>query len=312
MKKIVLLAVAIALCACAPFTLALRSRAAGMVPGEIVVGGQTRTYRLYVPASVSPDKPAPLVLAFHGGGAQGASMEGLAHFNELADREGFLVAYPDGLYREWNDGRDRPFLRRLRGEIDDVAFVNALLDTIDRQYSLDAARIFATGISNGGIFSHYLGAKLSTRIAAIAPVAGGIGEPFVEQGFQPEQPVSVLMINGTADPLVPYYGGGVVQGVDGNIVDTDRAVQMWVQTDGAQSTAQIGTLPDTDPADGCTVRWSTWSGGRNGTEVTLYTVEGGGHTWAGRAAVPAARYHRLGGSRFRRDQYHLAILQPAS
>jgi polyhydroxybutyrate depolymerase len=88
-----------------------------------------------------------------------------------------------------------------------------------------------------------------------------------------------LTINGTDDPLVPYHGGDVAGG-SGRLNDTDRAVRMWVQADGADSSPRTGSLPDTDPTDGCTVQWSTWSGGRGGTEVALYRVEGG-HTWPG-------------------------------
>jgi polyhydroxybutyrate depolymerase len=158
--------------------------------------------------------------------------------------------------------------------------MSALIDAVARDYPIDPKRVFATGISNGGIFSHYLAANLSLRIAAIAPVAGGIADNFASK-FQPELPVSVLMLHGTSDPLVPYHGGDVAYGGRGKIIDTDRAVRLWVERDGCLPTPLTDSLPDTGSKGACPIRWSTWGRGRGGTEVTLYTLEGGGHTWPG-------------------------------
>lgn len=249
------------------------------VDGSIEVGGLTRTYRVHVPPALPQDKPAPIVIVFHGGGGAGQGMDALSGFNALSDREGFLVAYPDGLYRNWNDGRDASVSRAHREKVDDLAFVAAMIDAIGKDHPIDPRRIFATGISNGGIFSHYLAANLSTRIAAIAPVAGGIADPFHER-FRPEQPVSVLILQGTEDPLVPYHGGDIAKG-RGKIVDTDEAVRKWVERDACAKEPATDEIPDKDPKDGCRAKRATWSKGRDGTEVTLVTIEGGGHTWPG-------------------------------
>jgi polyhydroxybutyrate depolymerase len=249
-------------------------------PRTLAAGGRTRVYRLYVPRSLPRDKPVALVLAFHGGEGEGATLEPFLRFDDLADREGFLVAYPDAVGKHWNDGRENSHFESYRDKVDDVAFVSALLDAIAKDYRIDPARVYATGISNGGIFSHYLAARLSTRIAAIAPVAGGIAEPF-RASFHPERQVSVLMMNGTEDPLVPYHGGGVRRGTNGRVLDTEEAARIWAAADGCAKAARVETLPDSDPHDACRVRRSLWTGGRDGTEVVLYTFEGGGHTWPG-------------------------------
>ncbi len=252
------------------------------VRGSIEVGGLRRTYGVHVPASLRGNEPAALVLVFHGGGGDGAGVEHLTHFSEPADREGFLVVYPDGFAKNWNDGRDASVSKAHRDNIDDVGFISALIGSLTQQYRVDPKRVFATGISNGGIFSHYLAAHLCQRIAAIAPVAGGIAEEF-RGAFKPSSPVSVLILQGTGDPLVLYHGGGILRGKRGRIIDTDQAVKLWVKTDGCGPQPRTGALPDSDPNDGCLVRWSTWGNGRDGTEVTLYTIEGGGHTWPGGA-----------------------------
>ena len=111
-------------------------------------------------------------------------------------------------------------------------------------------------VSNGGIFSHYLGARLSARVAAIAPVAGGIAEPLRES-FKPEHPVSVLMINGTEDPLVPFYGGGVAGGNHGRVIQTEAAARLWAGADGC-----VRSGKEKLPAGAVTLRYEfTYDGG---------------------------------------------------
>jgi len=271
-NKLAILALCAAVCAVIPmYALAVQLfRAVPSHVQTVLVGDARRTFRIYLPKDLP--EHAPLVLAFHGGGSDGAGMERLTKFDKLADREGFIVAYPNGVDKHWNDGRNM-------SQADDVAFVSAMIDRINDLHSVDAKRVFATGISNGGIFSHYLALKLFDRIAAIAPDAGGIAEG-IEAGFTPKNPVSVFMINGTADPLVPYHGGAVARN-NGHVIDTRDAADLWIKADGCQTNPAKGALTHKNTKDGCSVRWSRWSNGQTGTEVLLYTVDGGGHTWPG-------------------------------
>jgi polyhydroxybutyrate depolymerase len=247
------------------------------------VDHRQRTYYLHVPANLPADKPVPLVLVFHGGGGTALGMERyLTHFSQLADHEGFLVAYPEGVDKNWNDGRDNPASTPARENVDDLAFALALLDDICNQHNVDARRIYSTGISNGAIFSHYLAANHAEKIAAIAPVVGGIADPFYQK-FHPSQPVSVLILQGTQDPLVPYGGGKIAIGNQdrGQVIATDQTVKLWVERDACQTQPVEDDLPDTDPNDGCTIKRFTYGHGQAGTEVVLYKIEGGGHTWPG-------------------------------
>jgi polyhydroxybutyrate depolymerase len=259
---------------------AARSHQARSVEQELSVDGLTRTFRLHVPADLPAGEAVPLVMVFHGGGGTAWGTERLTGFSGMADRGHFIVVYPEGIERSWNDGRDTTVSRAHRDNIDDVHFVAVMIDAISKEHRIDPKRIYATGISNGAIFSHYLAANLADRIAAIAPVVGGIADPFAAR-FDPAQPVSVLMFQGTDDPLVPFDGGDVAWGNRGKIISTAETVKKWMQRDGCAPIARTGMVPDNDPADGCRAEWSTWSSCRDGTEVTLYTLHGAGHTWPG-------------------------------
>ena len=252
----------------------------------ITVGDLRRTYYLHVPPNLYKDKPAALVLVFHGGGGSGTYTERVTKFSDLADKEGFLVAYPEGIEKHWNDFRGAKEIAAQRANVDDIAFVSALLDDVAQNHRFASNHVFATGISNGAIFSHYLAANLSARIAAIAPVVGGLGEPASAK-FAPQHPVSVLILQGTADPLVPYEGGNVAPprfgdaGGRGRVVSTDETVRKWVVHNGCRPVAIKEDVPDTDPKDGCSVTKFTWTKGKDGSEVILYRITGGGHTWPG-------------------------------
>src|SRR5262245_25377092 len=141
---------------------------------SLTVDGVQRSYRLHVPSGLDAARAAPLVLVFHGGGGTPEQIERESRFSELADRAGFVVAYPEGHRRSWNDGRGSDAVAAQRDGVDDVAFVRALIDAVSAQRRIDAKRIYATGISNGAMMSHRVGLALSPRIAAIAPVAGGL------------------------------------------------------------------------------------------------------------------------------------------
>lgn len=247
---------------------------------SILVDGRVRSYLVHFPSNFADDEPTALVLAFHGGGSNGRAMEWLTGFSRLSDREGFIVAYPDAVAGSWVDGRVGMRTKAHRKGIDDVAFVAALLDKLARRYAIDAGRVFATSISNGAIFSHYLAAKLADRFAAIAPVVGGLADPFHRQ-FAPSHAVSVFVIQGAVDPLMPFNGGAVAWGGRGHVIATDETVRLWVAWNGTCATPVTGLLPETDAKDGCRVRWSSWRGGRFNSEVLLYVEEDAGHTWPG-------------------------------
>ena len=206
----------------------------------IEVGELNRIYYLHVPSELPKDKAVALVIMFHGGGGTTAFAARESKFSELADREGFLVAYPEGIGRRWHDGRGVNAIPAQRDNVDDLAFVSALIDDVSKKHRVDAKSIYATGISNGAIFSYYLAANLSSRIAAIAPVAGGISEAQ-SRIFKPEGHVSVLVFHGTDDPLVPYNGGYIT--AFGSTRGTMRRSASGSTTTNASMTLSRKTFP---------------------------------------------------------------------
>ncbi len=251
-------------------------------PGSLSWGGLTRTYRLHLPPGSAPAGPLPLVIALHGGGGSGSRMERLTlgGFNTLADREGFAVVYPEGIEKHWNDGRPKGRYRAYREKIDDVGFISALIDHLVAQQNIDQKRVFVTGISNGAMMSHRLACELSGKIAAIAPVAGNLPGDLPLH-CTPSRPISVLTINGTADPLVPWTGGEVRFGPLklGRVESVAETVRFWVAHNHCSPTPAISWLPHRGVPDGTQVRREAYGGGQAGTEVILYAIEGGGHTW---------------------------------
>jgi polyhydroxybutyrate depolymerase len=265
-------AVALALGAHAAALPAQSGAALARGPPTLRVNGIERTYLLYVPASYRPGTPAPLVMVFHGAGGSGRRMAPHTGFSRLAARAGFVAVYPDGLRRRWNDGRSVALTQN------DVGFVRALLDTLQHELSLDSTRVYATGISNGAMFSYRLACDLPGVFAAIAPVAGATPANLTP-GCAETTPVSVLAIQGTADPLLPYGGGGVGGG-RGSVLSATESIAYWAKVAGCGEAPVVTEEPDR-VRDGTRVRLMAYSGCRDGRGVELYTVQGGGHTWPG-------------------------------
>lgn len=255
--------------------LLLASTAAMCRPDWHYLEVDQRTRRYLVHEPTGSKGPHPVLLAFHGGGGTASIMsrEGFSRFTE----EGYLVVYPDGIDRHWNDTRSEHPL--YDSDVDDVKFTEQLLDELARNYDVDPSRVYATGISNGAIMTHVLGMKLGHRLAAIAPIVGGVPRGT---DLAPAAPLSVLIIQGTLDPAVPYQGGPITVGKGGprgEVLSTEAAVELWRRHNGCDK-SETWELPDTAD-DGCKVTGQTWSGGRQGTEVVLYRIEGGGHTVPG-------------------------------
>jgi polyhydroxybutyrate depolymerase len=224
----------------------------------------------------------PLVLVLHGGAGTGAQIERYTNFNAVADAHGFVVVYPDGVNRGWNDGRESERTSTRSGHVDDVGFIGSLIDHLTKRLRVDPLRVYSTGISNGGFMSHRAAMELSDRIAAIAPIAGTLGENLVAR-FAPKHPVAVLHMHGTQDRFVRYEGGDVIAR-GGKSISAARVTEMWAKANGCAVPSRPEQLPDRDPDDGTRIRADSYGSCRAGTTVVLYTIVGGGHTWPGRAA----------------------------
>ena len=252
--------------------------------------GKERAYRIHVPSSYDGTTPVPLLFCFHGGGGN-AEIGYVMGFTPLSNKEGFIVVYPEGLNKHWNDGRDSPKFTEQDAETDDVAFVLALFNSLKKEYRIDSDKIYTTGASNGGFFSQRLAIEASDTFAAAGILIATLPKPF-ESNFHPVQPISILYINGTNDPIVPYNGGPITPEFfpglrklspdkdyqRGKCSSTDKSIELWCAYNRTKADPVVQSLPDKDPDDGCSVKTFTWSGGKRGTSVVLYQVKGGGHT----------------------------------
>jgi len=252
-------------------------------------GGVKRNYTAIVPAAT----PAPLVLVLHGNTQQGQDMRTRTSWPEVARREGFAAVFPDRLNRAWADlrgdtgraGRSPP------AGTDDAAFLTALIAKYVHDGVADPKRVYVTGVSNGGYMTLTLACTHAELFAAAASVIASFTETMMAS-CAPSRPLPILIMNGTADPLIAYDGGrGTSRYAVPNVVSTAATVAFWRKTNGcAAADARSTKLPDKDKDDASTVTRvdSDCPGGR---DVVLYRVDGGGHRMPG--SFPDARFVRV-------------------
>jgi polyhydroxybutyrate depolymerase len=256
-----------------------------LAPGDhtrtLDVGGRTRSYIVHVPPKYDPKEPTPVVLAFHGAMTNASIMILSSGLSVKADEAGFVVVYPNGtgkdnLFLVWNSGGYHgPNVGKLP---DDVTFVKMVLDDLATVVTVDSKRVFATGISNGGMMCYRLAAELSERIAAIAPVSGTMA---VEK-CRPRRPVPVMHFHGTEDKLVPFNGPKERTAKLVDFQSVEETIRIWVKIDGCPRKPNSVDLPVTRD-DGTTVQRNVYGPGKEGAEVVLFVIRGGGHTWPGRS-----------------------------
>ena len=239
--------------------------------------GLARRYLLHVPSAGAPAEGWPLVVVLHGNTGDGARMIRLTRFDDVADRAGFAVAYPDGVGRSWADGRG--VTDADKKGIDDVAFLDSLIADAGRRTSIDARRLYATGISNGGFMTQRLACDRATKYAAVAIVDALLTAPMAGGTCKPAAPIAVLIMAGTADPLVPYAGGDV-RGGRGRVLDAHRSAEQWARWNQCGEPAPAAQLPDS-ARDGTTTSVVRYGGCAGASAVWLVSVDGGGHTWPG-------------------------------
>ncbi len=248
--------------------------------------GLQRSYILHLPSSYNPNDSYPLVLVFHGGGGNAENIQEITNFSQKADDENFIVVYPDGAGKlkrrllTWNCGFCCGYA--LENNIDDIGFIRELIEHLQEKYQINPNMIYATGLSNGGIMSYYLGAELSDILAAIAPVAAQIGGQATLQEKlwripEPNYPVSVIAFNGMNDSRVPYDGG---QSIDNDTavyrwMSTNESIQFWVNQN------QCHSIPQRNISSSGNIIIDTYSSGKNNTEVQLVTIVNGTHCWPG-------------------------------
>ena len=247
----------------------LSLKAQQTINDTIVHDGLNRSFILYVPEIYSGDE-VPLVINLHGYTSNAFEQMFYGDFRSIADTANFLVVHPMGT----DDPSGNPYWNaEFGGTVDDIGFLEALIDSLAVDYNINLERVYSTGMSNGGFMSYTLACNLSNRIAAIASVTGTMLNSQLNT-CSPQHPMPVMEFHGTADAVVPY---------DGNIIwaSTPEVMEYWTGYNSCNTTPVVTALPDMDPEDGCTVELYEYNNGNNGSKVAHYKVIGGGHTWPG-------------------------------
>src|SRR5262245_35205425 len=229
-----------------------------------------RSYLVHVPKDYDPMKPAPVVLALHGATMNADGMVYLTGLNEKADEAGFIVVYPNGMLTTWNAGG------QTFNKSDDVAFLGMVLDDLAKIVNVDTKRVYACGMSNGAMMCYRLAAEMSDRIAAIAAVGGTMA---IDE-CKPKRPVPIIHFHGTVDQLVPLDGPNKKLPLVIRFQPLDDTLTTWIKLNGCGEQPALATMPNR-AEDKPPVTRKTYNNGKNGAEVVVYMVEGGGHTWPG-------------------------------
>ncbi len=251
-----------------------------------------RSWIAYVPAKPAIHPALVIVLHSSMGTAERARASFGYDFDLLADQHGFIAVYPQGYEGHWNDCKKKGPFAAKRENIDDVGFLHVLVDRLVKDHNADRARVYVTGVSNGGAMTLRLALQTPDFARAYAAVVSSVPAPENMALTPKNQPVSVLIMNGTDDPFNPWRGGDVVlYGVWGNrgpVLSAQASIDYFRKLAGLEGAPRVTRFPDLDPDDGSTAERSSWSapGKRS---VALYTIQGGGHS----APHPALYGRRL-------------------
>ncbi len=254
----------------------LPAKAPGQYNEQIVIGGHTRTYILRVPHPYDALKPLPLVVGLHGLSGTAANFESSSGLASLSESKGFILVSPDGLGSDGFHGWNAGFFNLTGTDVDDVAFVDRLIEKIKTEVGVDSNRIYVAGHSNGAFMAHLLAAKMPTKFAAVACVAGTIGIPdgdgAVKEIPAPAAPISVLLIHGVMDSMVQFdsHSQALLHGV--GAMDSAK---FWAKCD-----ACLPQPTEIRSVNGNVITHH-FAGGKNGTEVELVEILNGGHDWPG-------------------------------
>lgn len=252
-----------------------------LVSGHLDSGGRQRTWRAYVPARRSA-RPA-LIVVLHGsmGSPTTARVDDFGYdFDRIADREGAIVLYPQGFEGHWNNAaRIGPYAAKAQ-QVDDVGFLHALVNHVASEYGADRTAVLVTGVSNGAAMVTRLALQTPDFARAYAVVSENLPTAANLAMVPSGEPVSILLLNGTDDPIVPWSGGDVslwpVLASRGHVRSMEDTLAYFRNLAGVKNDPVTEALPDLDPRDACTVRRSTWVG-PSGQRIVQIAIRGGGH-----------------------------------
>jgi len=249
-----------------------------MASQTLQVNGLDRTYLLHLPTGDRSGRPLPLVLVLHGAQMTSALMAQVTGLNAWADKEGFIVVYPQGLEQRWNT------IRQPGSAVDDFAFMKTLIANVEIRYPVDRSRVFAVGVSNGAEFAQGLGCSDDFRFKAIVAISATLQVEGARH-CTPNHTVRMIQFHGTADPIVPYLGGVVAAPWRPVVISVADDLLLWQQLNHCAPEPKTDRLPDKGE-DGTHVERVSFHSCASGGEVTHFRILGGGHVWPGYADSP--------------------------
>ncbi|WP_343487109.1 PHB depolymerase family esterase [Allomuricauda sp. d1] len=245
--------------------------------------GLDRIYNLYFPSNYDGDTPLPLVIVLHGGSGNAESVQGFTQMTPVAEANGFLAVYPQGAGPagdggfSWADGRGTT---ADDAAIDDVGFINTLIDILVSEYAVDENRIYLTGFSNGSFLTQKIACTSNSKIAAVASL-GSTYDVAQSAECNPGRPIPTLLITGTEDPFIPYDGGEMNTAVNVEILSSPELFQFWAINNGCETELNSIDLPDSNTSDNSTVTQFEFTDCDCDANVKHLRLNGAGHTWAG-------------------------------
>lgn len=248
----------------------------------ITIDDKERKYYLHLPERRSGSDPIPLIIAFHSGHGGGIRLANQSGFNELANKDGFAVVYPDSVV-QWNDGRAKA------SSMKDIKLTKALIKKLIAENNIDPKRIYATGILNGGLFTLRLACDMADTFAGFAPLLASIPEDYLES-CRPSRKFPIIMMNATKNKMVPWQGGSVPFGSSfthgGNVISVDKTIQFWQEHNDCSAAAYTEPLPDRDKSDGTRVEQARYKNCSKGSALTHIIIKNGGSAWPGSKEEP--------------------------
>lgn len=255
----------------------------------ILYGENQRQYRLYIPSSYSRKEPLPLLIALHGMESDIDKMERRTRLSKKAEEENFILVYPAGsgqfedILLTWNVSFCCGY--SMERNIDDVGFIDTLIDEIINNFNIDTDKIFAVGFSNGGMLAYRVGAELSHRIAGVAVVSGSIGGKTFQVSSpykipKPEKEIPIIIFHGKKDAVIPYDGGqpkSQTLSTAGaySYLSVDKAVSFWVSNNECDVAPEISTIKEGK------IAVDVFRNCKDDANVVLYTLNEGQHSWPG-------------------------------
>ncbi len=284
----------------------LKAVASGTYTKTLSHDNKTRTYTVYVPKGYDINQSYPLFFLMHGGGGTGADLLTKTGLSTKADKEGFIIVAPEGINKNWNDGRGETARSETSDSVtanDDIDFIRSLLNTLKSTYAIDSKRVYSAGISNGSFMSQRMACDIPNTFAAIGAVAGPM--IAIADICPNPNPTPVIGFQGTEDPFFPIYDADGIpelprilakQNIVPKPVYIDDITEFWTTANGCTAAATLTTLPDT-ANDGTVVTVHKFNNCSSGQAVVYYIIDGAGHSWPGGASAGSAMFEQINGGK---------------